>query len=46
MYDNISNFKNLTQVSENQIQNVCSLVSLGIIDVLNKKGNFGKNIYK
>ena len=44
--NSINNFNNLKTVSINQLQNICKLVSLGIIDVLNKKENIGKNIYK
>lgn len=42
----IGNFQNLRNVSERQIFNVANIVSNGIIEVLNKKENIGKNIYK
>lgn len=42
----IGNFNNLRNVSTSQILSVSNIVSNGIIDVMNKKENYGKNIYK
>ena len=44
--DNLKNFNNLKNVSIKQIHKMCNIVSNGIIDVMNKKENYGKNIYK
>lgn len=40
------NFNNLKNVSLKQIHHMCNLVSNGIIEVMNKKEKYGKNIYK
>ncbi len=45
-FNKLDNFQNLKNVSVKQIYNMCSLVSNGIIDVMNKKEKYGKNIYK
>lgn len=44
--DNLKNFDNLRNVSIKQIYKMCNIVSNGIIDVMNKKEIYGKNIYK
>ncbi len=44
--NNIENFKTLKKVSIDQVKLMCNIVSKGIIDVMNKKENNGKNIYK
>lgn len=44
--NNIKNFKTLKEVSVEQIQSMSNIVSKGIVDVMNKKENNGKNIYK
>ena len=43
-FNNITNFKNLQQASLQNIHNMSNIVSNGIIEVLNKKANNGKNI--
>lgn len=43
-FNNITNFKNLQQASLQNIHNMSNIVSNGIIEVLNKKVNNGKNI--
>lgn len=45
-YNPVKNFNNLKNVSLNRIYKMCNLVSNGIIEVMNKKANYGKNIYK
>lgn len=45
-FNTIDNFNNLKNVSLNQIYRMCNLVSNGIIEVMNKKEKYGKNIYK
>ena len=45
-FNSFENFNNLKNVSLNQIYEMCNLVSNGIIDVMNKKEKYGKNIYK
>lgn len=40
------NFDNLKNVSLKQIHDMCNLVSNGIIEVMNKKEKYGKNIYR
>jgi putative sporulation protein YyaC len=42
----IKNFENLKNTSIKQIYKMCNIVSNGIIDVMNKKEIYGKNIYK
>ncbi len=42
----IDNFNNLKNVSIAEIERMCNIVSNGIIEVMNKKANNGKNIYK
>ena len=44
--DSVSNFQNLKNASFKEIHKMCNLVSNGIIEVMNKKENIGKNIYK
>ena len=44
--NSIENFKNLNNVSIEKIKEMSDIVSNGIIDVMNRKANFGKNIYK
>ena len=46
MNNNIQNFENLKNVSYEQVKSMSDIVSKGIIDVMNKKENNGKNIYK
>lgn len=45
-FNKFENFNNLKNVSIKQIHQMCNLVSNGIIEVMNKKENNGKNIYK
>lgn len=45
-YDRIKNFNNLRMVSYQRIHYVSNIVANGIIEVMNKKVNNGKNIYK
>lgn len=44
--NSINNFKNLKNASFDDIYKMSNLVSNGIIEVVNKKENNGKNIYK
>ncbi len=44
--NSIENFKILKKVSIGKIQEMSNFVSNGIIEVVNKKENIGKNIYK
>ncbi len=44
--NSIGNFRNLKQASNEKIQSMTNIVSSGIIEVMNKKENNGKNIYK
>ena len=46
MNNNIQNFKTLKNVSFEQVKSMSDIVSKGIIDVMNKKENNGKNICK
>ena len=43
--NSIENFKILNNVSADKVQKMCNIVSNGIIEVVNKKVNIGKNIY-
>lgn len=45
-YDSFKNFYNLKNVSEQRIRLVSTIAANGIIEVMNKKENNGKNIYK
>ena len=45
-YNSLDNFNNLKNVSLAEIERMCNIVSNGIIEVMNKKVNNGKNIYK
>ena len=45
-YNNYKNFYCLKNVSIQRIQQVSTIVANGIIEVMNKKENTGKNIYK
>ena len=44
--NNLRNFYNLRDVSLQRIKNVSAIAANGIIEVMNKKENNGKNIYK
>ena len=44
--NSIENFKNLRNASKENIYLMSYLVSKGIAEVMNKKENNGKNIYK
>ncbi len=46
MNNNMQNFKTLKNVSFDNMESMCNIVSKGIIEVMNKKENNGKNIYK